>query len=67
VIIEIKDDFGSNGNLKFAIGQPDLSGLTSVDGTGTLDGRSTGSAKWLLIPRREAAPEEDTLYHVHYS
>ncbi len=44
-------------NSVFAIGQPTMQIITgSMNGTGRLESGSTGTATWLMIPRREAAP-----------
>jgi hypothetical protein len=64
VTIDITDEFDEDSTEKFAIGNPTLIGVSSVNGNGTLQAKSSGSAEWLLIPRREAAPERDTIYKV---
>ncbi|HUS58908.1 MAG TPA: Ig-like domain-containing protein, partial [Planctomycetota bacterium] len=42
----------------------ELSGLTAIDGTGLLGPSSRGSAKYIIIPTREAAPDGPTKYAV---
>jgi hypothetical protein len=64
VSINIQDEFDTVTTERFAIGNPSLNGISSVSGNGTLPGKSSGTAEWLLIPRREAAPQEDTIYKV---
>ncbi len=52
---------GDDASTLFAVHPPQLSGLSAVDGTGTLAGGATGKGNWLLIPTTEAAtagPEE---------
>ena len=41
-----------------------MSGLSAIDGTGTLGPDSTGSATFILVPTRDAAPEGPTQYGV---
>ncbi|XP_076316874.1 uncharacterized protein LOC143229050 isoform X1 [Tachypleus tridentatus] len=54
-----------NATEHFAIGDPDLKGILSVDGDGILDPDATGTALWLIIPYPTAAPsEDDVLYDV---
>ena len=48
----------------FDIGAPDLTGLTAVDGTGTLAAGATGQAVFTLIPTDAAAPTASTIYYV---
>ena len=45
-------------------GKPTLSGLTGVDGSGSLQRDTSGSAEWMIIPYSTAAPQDDTLYDV---
>ncbi len=59
-------DGGAAGHL-FAVGQPQVAYFTSVDGDGVLTPGSTGTAKWLLVPYAEAAPEQETAYYVEGS
>ncbi|CAH1790448.1 unnamed protein product, partial [Owenia fusiformis] len=48
----------------FAIGDPDLNGISAVDGSGSLAKGKSGSAEWLIIPYSTAAPTEDVLYDI---
>jgi hypothetical protein len=64
VSLEIKDLDGQIATEKFAIGTPNLIGVNAVDGTGTMNAKSSSTVQWLLIPRREAAPTEDMEYQV---
>ena len=48
----------------FAIKPPTLSGLNAVDGSGKIAGGTTGSASWILIPTRDAAPDAPLVYLV---
>jgi hypothetical protein len=57
----------ANGNVVtglFVIRPPALSGLTGVDGTGSLSANSTGSATWTIIPTSDAALHGVTQYFV---
>ncbi|CAC5421094.1 unnamed protein product [Mytilus coruscus] len=66
VQIEIKHNTGSGEvvNDLFSIGDPDLLGLTGVDGDGRLGVDLSGSAEWLIIPYSTAAPNDDVLFNV---
>ncbi|KAH3832132.1 hypothetical protein DPMN_105409 [Dreissena polymorpha] len=66
VQIEIRPTYGSSANYidKFSIGKPTLIGLSGVDGTGSLQKDTSGSAEWLIIPYSTAAPQDDTQYDV---
>jgi hypothetical protein len=63
--IQISDLAGHIVNTNFAISDPDLAGLTGVDGTGNLPGTTVGTATWTLIPTLDATPTNGmTLYLV---
>ncbi|VDI42819.1 deleted in malignant brain tumors 1 protein [Mytilus galloprovincialis] len=65
VQIEIRKISGSEiVNDLFSIGNPNLLGLTGVDGDGRLGVDLSGSAEWLIIPYSIAAPNDDVLYNV---
>ncbi len=64
VIIAISDEAGNNRDAVFAYKPPTLSGLGAIDGTGTINGGTTGRATWILIPTREAAPDAPQVYLV---
>jgi hypothetical protein len=64
VEITITDSQQTDSLSKFAIGNPTLVGISSMSGNGTLPAKSSGTAEWLIIPRREAAPTEEALYDV---
>lgn len=46
----------------FVIGAPDLYKISSIEGNGTLAGRTKGLVTWLMLPLTEAAPQFDTRY-----
>lgn len=48
----------------FAIGDPALTEITGLNGSGVLLGGATGVATWLMMPYGSAAPLEDTVYLV---
>ncbi len=54
--LQVTDLNGAVVSSNFAIAPPDLSGLTAVDGTGTLPGGTAGTANWIIIPTLDAAP-----------
>lgn len=64
VDLNITDTEYKNQLDVFAIKPPALSGLSAVDGTGVINGGSKGSASWILIPTRDAAPESSVVYLV---
>ena len=54
--LQVTDLTGALVSSNFAIAPPTLSGLTAVDGTGTLPGGTVGTANWTIIPTLDAAP-----------
>ena len=45
-------------------GEPEVSGMGSIDGNGVLEMGAAGTASWLIIPYSEAAPTHDVQYDV---
>ncbi len=45
-------------------GQPVVSGMGTIDGSGVLDVGESGKSEWLIIPYSEAAPTEDVRYDI---
>jgi hypothetical protein len=64
VELDIRDQQGQPAGDKFAVRGPTLDVLTAVDGTGSLPALASGSAKYTIIPNREAAPEGPTIYRI---
>lgn len=64
VTISIRDASGDVRNERFGIKDPVLSGISSMDGTGSVQPRTTARAEWTLIPANDAAPEGPTQYFV---
>jgi hypothetical protein len=64
VTITVTNAQGQNVTNLFDIESPNLTGLTAVDGTGTLAAGATGSAVFTLIPTNAAAPTTATDYYV---
>ncbi|MBN9691849.1 MAG: putative Ig domain-containing protein [Verrucomicrobia bacterium] len=58
VTLDIVDSEGRPANALFGVRPPELTGLTSVDGSGSLGAQSSGSARWTLIPSLDAAPTQ---------
>nr|XP_006822956.1 PREDICTED: uncharacterized protein LOC100371179 [Saccoglossus kowalevskii] len=58
------DPFSEEMKEHFAFSDPELIGISSVDGNGTLAASISGSAEWLIIPYSTAAPDSDILYDV---
>jgi hypothetical protein len=48
VTLSINDEFGIDSMDKFAIGNPELTFISSVDGSGTLSSKTTGKAEVIL-------------------
>ena len=60
VELEIKNaQTGQVANALFGIPEPELTGLSAVDGTGTLGPGAKGTAHWLILPSEDAAPGAD--------
>ncbi len=64
VDVNIAPETGGAANSLFSVTVDRLSTLTAVNGTGILPGNSTGTARWLIIPTRDAAPQFSTRYLV---
>ncbi|WP_108262110.1 Ig-like domain-containing protein [Mangrovicoccus ximenensis] len=65
VTVFIRDETGALvAQNTFGVTDPELEGLTAVDGTGVIAANSSGSASFTLIPSRLAAAEEETTYYV---
>ncbi len=64
VDISIRDANGAIRNERFGIKDPVLSGISSMDGTGSVAPRTTARVEWTLIPASDAAPEGPTQYFV---
>ena len=64
VQLHVYDTGGNDRTSLFSIQSPTLSGLSAVDGTGTIAGNSTGSASWTIVPSDLSAPSQSTNYTV---
>ncbi len=62
VEVQIRRRTGEGATDVFVIQAPVVNGISAVDGTGILAGGTTGSARWLLIPTPDAAPEGPVEY-----
>ena len=62
--IVVHDAQGDDVTDLFDIEAPNLTGLSAVDGTGTLAAGATGQAVFTLIPTNAAAPSVATFYYV---
>jgi hypothetical protein len=58
------DAEGRDASDYFGLRPPTLSGLSAVDGSGRVGAGSTGSAKWLIIPTVDAAPDVPLTYYI---
>jgi uncharacterized membrane protein len=64
VNLDVQDMSGNDATSLFFISAPTLSGLTAVDGTGTLAPDTSGTAGWTIIPTNAAAANGITQYLV---
>ena len=64
VELDIRDEANQPANVKFGYGNPVLTNLSNVSGTGVLAPGVTGKAVWHLLPTRDAAPMNATRYFV---
>ena len=64
VTLEFTDADHNPANDLFAVRPPQLRGISAVDGTGTLAAATRGTAEYIIIPTREAAPDVMTMYMV---
>ena len=64
VVINPVDTNGNPATNAFFIQPPVLSGMTAVDGTGSLAVGSSGQANWTIIPTTNAAPAGNTQYGI---
>ncbi len=64
VTIDIQNRNQYPSNDLFAISDPELTGISDMNGTGTLTPGSSGKAVWIILPTREAAPNEPKQYYV---
>lgn len=64
VEVFVKDADGNDASDRFGFRAPTISGLSAVDGTGTLSPQSDGSVSWVLIPTVDAAPMVTTPFYI---
>jgi hypothetical protein len=64
VTLDIRDHDGNSANDLFVFNPPQLSTITGVDGTGELAAGSSGLARYLFIPTRNAVPEGPVQYFI---
>ncbi|MEI6341894.1 MAG: putative Ig domain-containing protein, partial [Verrucomicrobiota bacterium] len=64
VQVEAKDESGVVSTGLFDVRLEGTMVMSAVDGTGILPGNSKGTARWLLIPTVDAAPQVATRYLV---
>jgi hypothetical protein len=65
ITIEVRDASGQIVATEiFAIGDPELAGLTAIDGSGVIAAGDTGSAVFTLVPSRLAAPDSEATYFI---
>ncbi|MFI4910843.1 MAG: putative Ig domain-containing protein [Sedimentisphaeraceae bacterium JB056] len=64
VTVKVVDNNGTDQTDLFGIHPPELTGIDSVSGTGTLSASTNCSALWLIVPTQDAAPLEPVEYFV---
>ncbi len=62
--LSILDDEGHDASSLFAVAPPDLTNLSTVNGTGVLAAQTTGGVHWLIIPTLDAAGELPETYTI---
>lgn len=62
--IDFFDAQGRPASNLFGVRPPVLAGFSALDGSGTLDGSSAGTADFILVPSADAAPFGETPYTV---
>ncbi len=64
VQLNVLDGLDASASGLFDVETNQIAGLKAVDGTGTIPVSSKGTASWLIIPGRDAAPAGPTPYKV---
>jgi len=64
VTLNITDGNNQPANDLFGIHPPELSGIGDVNGGGIIQPGGSATAAWLLVPTRDAAPDEPVMYFV---
>ena len=64
VTLNVKNSNGDLVTQTFGIHDPTLTGFTTVDGTGGLDGHTSGTAEWILLPSLDAAPQTGSSFYL---
>ncbi len=62
--VGILDNSNNPAGERFDVETNRLDGLTAVDGTGLINRSAKGTASFLIIPGRDAAPDQATIYKV---
>lgn len=62
--LDFRDELGNSASDKFTIVGPELSGVTAVDGSGTILAASSGKVHYTFIPNRDAAPTAAKRYTI---
>lgn len=64
VVLDIRDSASNASNDLFGIKSPELTGISDVNGGGSITPGNTATAIWTIIPTRDAAPDVPTQYYV---
>ncbi|MCG3148875.1 MAG: hypothetical protein PCFJNLEI_02324 [Verrucomicrobiae bacterium] len=64
VTLDFRDAAGEPASDKFFFTPPVVTGLGDVTGTGTLNPGLSGSARYLFIPTKDAAPDQPRTYTI---
>lgn len=64
VDLDVRDASDQSAGDRFVILPPVVTGMGAVDGSGRIPGNGAGSAEYLFIPTRDAAPSAPTVYRI---
>ncbi len=62
--LDVRDADGQPAGNRFVVRPPVVTGMGNVDGTGSVASFGTGSAEYLFIPTRDAAPNAPAIYRI---
>ncbi len=62
--LRFRNEAGNDVATLFGLRPPEISGITAIDGHGSLAGNTTGKSTWVLIPTRDAAGTTPIVYRI---
>jgi len=60
----VTDENGASADTNFSISEAKLSGIASIDGTGSVSNGSAATMRWTLVALDEAAPLSRKVYYI---